>query len=350
MRRRSASRATRRWPVVGLAVLTATAPLFAETAETVAADFGEQLEQRVKELFAFNRNAVVKIRAADRHGRVEGTGFYVDPSGTIYTVMDAVGDGRDITVCQGARQLPARLLISDPRTGVAMIKVDATTPFIPVGDSSQLSVSTPLVALGYPTDRPLSPSLGMVAGFDKEYLNRYFRTTHVRASIPVQPGLGGAPALNLKGEVVGIIVAGVDGNAGCYILPINAAEKMRADFANYGELKPGWVGISVRPSSSSSQPSSAVVDTLQPYAPATQAGVREGDILLRVGDVKIQSPVDIFDASFFLTAGNDTTISVLRDGVERQFTVRASQSPTNAPAPDLTALTLETSVAPSPAR
>lgn len=352
MKRRSVSRPTfllvrRRLPAVGVALLTIAAPL---CAEPESSDLGEKLEARMKELFTFNRAAVVKIQSADRHGRIEGTGFYADPSGTIYTVVDVIGDGRNITVCQGTRQLPARLLVADPRTGIALIKVDATTPFIPIGDSSRVEVSTPLVALGYPTDRALSPSLGMVASFDKEYLNRFFRTTHIRANIPVQPGLGGAPVLNLKGEVVGIVVAGVDGNAGCYVLPINAAEKMRADYASYGELKPGWVGISVEATREEGLPSSAKVVNLEPYAPATQAGLKEGDILLRVGDVKVQSPVDIFDASFFLTAGANTTIAVLRDGKEQEFTVRVARNPSSAPAPDLTALTLETAVAPTPGR
>ncbi len=346
MTRRSASNPLRPLPVLGLALLAAASPLLAAAEDP--ADLGAGFEERVKEIFAFNRTAVVKIQSADRHGRIEGTGFYADPAGTIYTVIDVVGDGKEITVCQGTRQLPAKLLVADPRTGIALIKVEATTPFIPIGDSAKVEVATPLIALGFPTDKALAPSFGLVAGFDKEYLNRFFRTTHIRANLPVQPGLGGAPALNLKGEVVGIVVAGVNGNSGCYILPINAAEKMRADFAVYGELRPGWVGISVEPAPETNLPSTARVANLQPYAPATQAGLREGDILLRVGDVKIESPIDIFDASFYLTADSDTTIAVLRDGERREFTVRATHNPSSSPAPDLTALTLETSVAPSP--
>lgn len=316
-----------RLPLAGLVVLIGASAAFGEE------DLGASIAERMKEIFTFNRAAVVKIQSNDRHGRIEGTGFYADPSGTIYTTMNALGDGDEITVCQGVRKMPAHLLIADPRTGVALIKVDAITPFIPIGDSSKLEISSPLVAIGYPTDRPACPSFGLVAGFDKEYLGLRFHTTHVRVNLPVQPGLGGAPALNLKGEVVGIVVAAVDGNAGCYVLPINAAEKMRADYANFGKLKPGYVGITVESSNDPSQPSTARVAELQPGESAEQAGLRKGDLLLRVGDVAIRSPEDIFDASFYLTGGTNTTVSVLRDGKEQQFTIRPAETASGAPVP-----------------
>ncbi len=337
-----AARRTAHLPLIGFVILAGAFSAFAQEG-----DLGESLAGRVKELFTFNRSAVVKIQSSDQHGSIEGTGFYADSTGTIYTVIEVLGDGKNITVCQGMRKMPASLLIADPRTGVALIKVaDASTPFIPIGDSSKLEVSSPLIAIGYPTNHEVCPSFGLVAGFDKEYLNKFFRTTHIRANLPVQPGLGGAPALNLSGEVVGIVVAGVDGNAACYVLPINAAEKARTDFANFGRLKPGYVGISVEPSPESSEPSTARVANLQPESPAAQAGIHEGDLLLRVGDVPVHNPVDIFDASFFLTAGAETTIAVLRDGKEQQMTVRVTENPYSgtSTAKDLNMLTLETTV------
>ncbi|MGH8048241.1 MAG: PDZ domain-containing protein, partial [Chthoniobacterales bacterium] len=114
---------------------------------------------------------------------------------------------------------------------------------------------------------------------------------------------------------------------GCYILPINAAEKTRNDFTRFHELKPGWVGISVEPVTGTSLPSTARVSELQPSAPASSAGIRQGDILLSVGDIAIHAPDDIFDASFFLTAGDETNVTVLRGGKEQKFTIRAAEIP-----------------------
>lgn len=286
------------------------------------------ISARMQEIFDFNRNSIVKIQSTDSHGWIEGTGFYADSSGTIYTGLNAVGDGTNITVIQGLRKLPARLEVADPRTGIALIKVDTTTPFLPIGDSSKVDVYTPVVAIGYPFGKSSIWSAGLVIGLDKKYLHRFFHTTHLRTKLPVQPGFGGAPVFNLKGEVIGIVVASNGDNSGCYVLPINAAEKVRTDFNRFHHIKPGWVGIFVEPTENATLPSTARVASLPP-GPASQAGLKEGDILLRVGDIVIQSPEDIFDASFFLTAGDETLITVWRNGVEQKFTVRAEKGPSS---------------------
>jgi serine protease Do len=354
MTRRSVSRRALR--AARLPVFAVAAALSAVTVLAAESDSGESIiSARVKEIFDFNRNGVVKIQSTDSHGHIEGTGFYADSSGTIYTGLDVIGDGSNITVIQGMRKLPARLEIADPRTGIAIIKVDTTTPFLPLGDSSKTDAYTPLVTIGYPYDKPAVWSSGLVAGLEKEYLSRYFHTTHIRAKLPVQPGFGGAPVLNLRGEVIGIVVAGVDENNGCFILPINAAEKVRTDFDRFHQLRPGWVGISVEPASDNSLPSTARITELQPDAPATRAGVQKGDLLLRVGDIAIHAPEDIFDASFFLTAGDETTVTVLRDGTEQKFTVRAAENPSSptvtdeSDQPEHSILTLETSSTMPPA-
>lgn len=356
MTRRSASKRvpSRRlspFPALAFAAAFGAASVLAEEAKPGFQ--ADHLSARVQEIFDFNRSGVIKIQASDSHGCMEGTGFYADSSGTIYTGLDVIGDGTDITVVQGMRKLPARLEVADPRTGIAVIKVDTTTPFLPLGDSAKIEPFTPLVTIGYPFGKAAACSAGLAVSLDKQYLDRrYFHTTHIRANLPVQPGFGGAPVLNFKGEVVGIVVAGIDANQGCYILPINAAEKIRADFNRFGALKPGWAGISVEVDADGTLPSTARVSGLHPDAPAPQAGLREGDLLLSVGEIEVHTPADIFDASFYLTAGDETTVTVLRDGAERKFTFRAAESP-SAPRqrifPDQSILSLGNGVlAPSP--
>lgn len=292
---------------------------------------GEALSNRVASVFEQGREAVVRIESRDRHGRLTGSGFYADPSGTIYTVIGVLGDADEITVHQGMRKLPARLLMSDPRTGLALIKVDANTPFLPIGDSASVQMAAPLVAIGFPRSLPETFSFGMATGFDREYLNRYFRTTHIRASIPVQPGLGGAPVLNLDGQVVGIVVAGVEGNVGCFILPINAAEKLRTEFARFGELRPGWVGVAVEdlPASDEDRPRACVAE-LQEGTPAAESGIVDGDVLLKVGEIAIRTREDVIDASFFLTAGDTVPVTVMRDGEEITIAIRAMLDPAHS--------------------
>ena len=99
-----------------------------------------------------------------------------------------------------------------------------------------------MLAIGFPVNLAATPSFGIVAGFDRQFLGRYFMTTHIRAIVSVEPGFGGAPLMNLKGEVVGIIISGIDGGGACYALPIEAAEKLRMDYIRFGEPRYGWVG------------------------------------------------------------------------------------------------------------
>ena len=67
----------------------------------------------------------------------------------------------------------------------------------------------------------------------------------MRLNLPTQRGEAGAPLLNLKGEVVGIVVSSLENNSACYAVPIEAAEKIRSDFIRFGEARHGWIGINV---------------------------------------------------------------------------------------------------------
>src|SRR5207247_6254229 len=149
----------------------------------------------------------------------------------------------------GGKKDPARQLLADIRIGTAMLKIDAPTPALPIGKSEGLEVATPVIAVGYPLDLPETPNFGMIAGFDRKYLGRFFSTTHLRVNLPTQRGEAGAPLLNMKGEVVGILVSSLENNSSCYAVPIEAAEKIRRDFVRFGEARHGWVGCNVTESS-----------------------------------------------------------------------------------------------------
>jgi serine protease Do len=288
-------------------------------------DVCASITQAVKEVLDARSSAVVKVEATDRHGKLCGTGFFADPAGTIYTVYSTVGDSQDVWVHLGEEKVPATVLLADKRSGVALLKVDRPTPFLPLAAVRDLQVASPVVALGYPLDLDISPSFGIVGGFDRKYLGRFFVTTHVRASVPVQAGFGGAPLLNFRGEVVGMVVAGVDGGAACYALPIEAAEKIRMNYARFGEARHGWVGVTVE-----GVPGEQVrIAELGPETPAAKSGLREGDRLLQVGSVGIDDVEDVLDASYFLTDGDPVEVRVEREGQELRFSVYSIPHPTS---------------------
>lgn len=290
-------------------------------AENPAENSADAISREVHTVFDRCQNAVVKIEAVDEHGHLCGTGFFIDPSGTIYTSYTVGGESHDIVVSHGDRKYPATRLIGDPRSGIAILKVEASTPFLPLGKTGELTVATPVLAIGYPMDLPLTPSLGIVAGLDSKNFKGYFLTTHIRANVPVQRGQGGAPMLNLKGEVVGIVISSLDDGAGCYALPIEAAEKVRMNYVKFGDVRPGWIGISIIQSPTETGGSTVVVSDLLKNTPAAKCGLKKGDFLLQVGRRKIATPEDVLNASFFLTAGDEVPITVLRAG--EKITVKA---------------------------
>jgi serine protease Do len=321
--------------VSGIALLRAqeaTAPPMAEQPRTQEPST-TSISREVKDIFEKSGKAVVKIRGTDQHGDLSGTGFFIDPAGTLYTAFSVGGDTDNLTVEFDGKTYPARLVMADLRSGIAILKADIATPALPIGKSETLEVATPVMAIGYPLDLPSTPSFGMVAGFDRKFLDRYFCTTHVRVNLPTQRGEAGAPLLNFKGEVIGILVAQIENGSACYALPIDAAEKIRNDFIRFGEARHGWVGINVAQAEKPIEGSTAQMTEIIKDTPAYGSGVQPGDILLQVGKTRVHQPEDVIDASFFITAGDTVPIVVMRGNEKKTFEVQADFHPQSHHAP-----------------
>ncbi|MEO7166441.1 MAG: S1C family serine protease, partial [Chthoniobacterales bacterium] len=305
------------------AVLTVCVALLLTPALRAQEDTAGAISREVKALFERCGSAVVKIHAFDEHSELSGTGFFVDPTGTIYTSYSVGGEAENFTIQHEGKKYHATRLMADLRSGIALLKVDAATPFLPIGKSSELGLATPVVAIGYPLDLPVSPSFGMIAGFDRKYLGRYFSTTHLRVNLPTQRGEAGAPLLNFKGEVVGILVSSVDSGSACYALPIDAAEKIRRDYVRFGDARHGWIGIDVQEAGQTVEGSTAEMTQIREGTPAAGSGLQTGDILLQVGSIPVHKPEDVIDASFFLSTGDPVPITVMRGKERLTFTVQA---------------------------
>jgi serine protease Do len=291
------------------------------------AESATAVSQQIKDIFARAAKAVVKIHGVDEHSEICGTGFFIDPTGTLYTAYTVGGEAGNFTIEFGGKKYPARQLLADIRSGTAMLKIDEATPALPIGKSEQMEVATPVVSIGFPLDLPETPNFGMVAGFDRKYLGRYFSTTHMRLNLPSQRGEAGAPLLNMKGEVVGIVVSSLENNSACYAVPIEAAEKIRGDFMRFGEARHGWVGINVSLAHQPVEGSLAEMTQIMGDTPAARSGIKAGDILLQVGRKKVTQPEDVLDASFFITAGDVVPITVMRGNQKLTFNVPATMHP-----------------------
>src|SRR5690349_24061369 len=98
------------------------------------------ISHQVRDVFERAAKAVVKIHGVDEHSEICGTGFFVDPTGTIYTAYTVGGEAGNFTVEFGDKRIPARQLVADIRSGTAILKVDETTPALPIGKSEELEM------------------------------------------------------------------------------------------------------------------------------------------------------------------------------------------------------------------
>jgi serine protease Do len=196
-----------------------------------------------------------------------------------------------------------------------------------MGNTADLPVAAPVMTIGYPLDMPLSPALGLVAGYDIQYAGKYLATRHARVSVPVQRGQGGAPLLNFDGEAVGILVSALDKNAGCFALPMEAAEKVRKDYVRFGAPKPGSLGVCIGTLPAAVEGSVISVNEVLPGMPAAKSGLQKGDVLVEVGGRPIAASDDLFNASFFFTAGDDVNVVVVREGKRVKLAIQAAAEP-----------------------
>ncbi len=284
-------------------------------------------------IFDAARDAVVQIEAVDAHGRLRGTGFFIDPTGTLLTSYTIGGNSTELHVLVGPVKLPARRLVADPRSGVALLKVDAETPALALGSDELPAAQSPVVAIGYPMGGPVRAIGGEVAGIAARHGSGFFATRHLHVAVDALFGMGGAPVLDRASRVVGIVIGRADSGVGCYALPIGAAEKVRADYLRFGEVREGWMGVELTGAGGGSLEFRATVDLVVPHGPASQAGLEQGDVLLQIGEMPIRHPGDILDATFFLTAGDEVPVRVRRAGQELLVQVRPRLYPSEAAEP-----------------
>ena len=307
--------------------------IFAWMAPLKASSLGDQMNAQIQRLFDQHSPAVVRVRASDSMGIRLGSGFFVDASGMVYTHSGIVLKSEDVSVYFGGRALPAKVVASDARSGIALLKTECLSPFIPLGNSDAVSVSHPVLAIGFPGEREVSPTIGLVAGRDFHQNGKQFSTSHLRMNMPVLPGQGGAPVLNMDGEVIGIVAARIGEGGSCHILPIRAAEKIRSDINRFGELRPGWVGVEVEDAPDAVEGSIARVVDMKPETPAAKFGLRKGDVLLGIDNNKVSSIQDLVDAAYYLTAGEESQIHIVRNGEKMDIPVNPALHPNANPAP-----------------
>lgn len=303
----------------------------------------EQVGQEVNALFERTRPAIIKVKAmaeqedettgGTRSVFYEATGFFIDGEGTLLTTYSVLRNYQAVWVEIDGQKVDAILIGADPRSGVAMLKVPLKTASLELSSSDKLSIGNSVVSIGFPYNLPSSPSFGFIAGFDTQYRDSFFITTHIRANLQISPGQAGSPLMTPTGKVIGMLVAGMDDGKVCYALPVNAIKKIRDDMIqNKGQARHAWVGVGVVKSETGDIKNHVVrVHKIYEGTPAEKSDLKEGDLLLKIGDREIFQPSDVLDASFYARVGQPLKVKVLRDGKEVDVAFTLTARPNTSP-------------------
>jgi len=266
---------------------------------------------------------VVDAPALDLPRRGEGSGFIVDPNGYILTNHHLVpGPGRIRVRLADRRELPARLVGSDPSTDLALIKLEARgLPIVRLGDSDRLRVGDWVAAIGNPLEFDHTVTVGVVSSLGRKIWNQSF-DAYIQTDAAINPGNSGGPLVNRHGEAVGISAAvSSDAQGIGFAVPINVARAVLGQLRDRGRVERGYLGIELHELDPDlarmmglQDPRGALVLDVLANEPAAKAGLRRWDVIRSVSGQAVEDGDGLVRTISALRPGTDVRLGVIRDG------------------------------------
>lgn len=275
-----------------------------------------------------------------------GSGVIISTDGYILTNNHVIREAEEISVLVDEKEYKAQVIGTDPKTDLAVIKIDAKKlPVAKLGNSDQLEVGEWVLAIGNPFSLKLQHSVtaGIVSGKgrtevevgDIEYED------FIQTDAAINPGNSGGALVNLRGELVGINTAIVSsgwggGNLGIgFAIPINLASQIMEQLIESGRVVRGWLGVNLNPSmdeelaQAMGLPSTegALISDVLPNTPAEKAGLREGDFIVEFDGKTIQSHTQLIHLVAGYKPGARVPVKVIRSGSEKIMTVTLGERP-----------------------
>ncbi len=270
--------------------------------------------------------------------RGEGSGFIVSADGIILTNAHVVDGAQKVTVkLTDRREFEARVLGSDAKSDVAVLKIDASNlPVTKLGDPRTLQVGEWVVAIGSPFGLENTVTAGIVSAKGRSLPDDTY-VPFIQTDVAVNPGNSGGPLFNLRGEVVGInsqIYSRSGGYQGLsFAIPIDVAMNVGKQLQTQGHVTRGKLGVGIQDvdqalaeSFGLEVPRGALVSSVEKGGPAAKAGLREGDVILSFDGQAIDSAGQLPSAVAATDPGKAVGVQVWRDRASREFSVKLGQT------------------------
>lgn len=268
-----------------------------------------------------------------------GSGVIISQDGYIVTNNHVVQDAEKVWVTlNDKREMPARVVGTDPATDLAVIKINATDlEIIPFGNSDSARIGEPVLAIGNPFNLTSTVTAGIISA-KARYMdiikNPGVESTiesFIQTDAAVNSGNSGGALVNGRAELIGINTAIASGNGYytgySFAIPSNIARKVAGDLRQYGVVQRGYLGVNVVEVTSEiaaklklKELNGIYIARVIPGCAADKAGIREGDVLLSVNGVKVNSYASMMEEVALFNPGDEVEVTYQRD--ERQNTVK----------------------------
>jgi putative serine protease PepD len=297
----------------------------------------------VSSLYERVRDGVVYVQVRSEQpsllggGGGSGSGFVLDGEGHIVTNQHVVEDSDSVRVRigEGRELVPARVLGTDPSSDLAVLKVDPSAVDggvkpIELGNSKDVKVGQPTVAIGSPFGLAGSLTTGVVSALDRPITapNNFTIDGAVQTDAAINPGNSGGPLLDAQGRVIGVnaqIATSSRSNSGVgFAIPVDTVRQVVPVLKRGGTVRRPYLGVST--SDTTTGKGARVAQTV-PSGPSADAGIRTGDTIVEVDGDEIAQSADVAGAIADRKPGDKVTVKVERGGDEREVEVTLGTRP-----------------------
>jgi serine protease Do len=272
--------------------------------------------------------------------QASGSGFIINANGLIVTNNHMVRNSSAVLVTlDDGTELHAKVLGTDARTDIAVLKVDAAKPlpFIQLGNSRDVKPGEWVVAMGNPFGLGGSVTAGIVSAVSRDIGSGPY-DQFIQIDAPINPGNSGGPLFTQDGKVVGMntaIYSPTGGSVGIgFAIPSDMIRTIADQLASTGHVTRGFVGVGTQAISSAMAKAlhlpgttGALLASVAPGSPAAKAGLEPGDVIEAVNGHEITSPRQLALTVAGVLPGDDAKLRILRDGQDRDVSVRVGEQP-----------------------